>query len=114
MNSARRAPQGKLMIVGFLKEPTLAHVEGSGSCSGFYRTRTRLAKNMVLVDCVGCHEKRSMSAVKMQTRGGSSCRAGGATACDVAWTTHAHPTLPETTSEAALRFRDAAVHKQPR
>jgi dihydrolipoamide dehydrogenase len=34
----------------------------------------------------------------------------GATADDLAWTTHAHPTLPEAMLEAALGFRDAAVH----
>jgi len=34
----------------------------------------------------------------------------GVTADDLAWTTHAHPTLPEAMLEAALGFRDAAVH----
>jgi dihydrolipoamide dehydrogenase len=34
----------------------------------------------------------------------------GATADDVAWTTHAHPTLPEAVLEAALGFRDATIH----
>jgi dihydrolipoamide dehydrogenase len=34
----------------------------------------------------------------------------GATADDVAWTTHAHPTLPEGMLEAALGFREAAIH----
>ena len=34
----------------------------------------------------------------------------GATADDLAWTTHAHPTLPEAMLEAALGFRDGAVH----
>ncbi len=34
----------------------------------------------------------------------------GATADDLAWTTHAHPTLPEAMLEAALDFRDAAIH----
>ena len=38
----------------------------------------------------------------------------GATADDLAWTTHAHPTLPEAALEAALGFRDAAVHMQSR
>jgi dihydrolipoamide dehydrogenase len=33
-----------------------------------------------------------------------------ATADDLAWTTHAHPTLPEAMLEAALGFRDAAIH----
>ena len=33
-----------------------------------------------------------------------------ATADDLAWTTHAHPTLPEAMLEAALGFRDAALH----
>lgn len=32
------------------------------------------------------------------------------TADDLAWTTHAHPTLPEAMLEAALGFRDAAIH----
>ena len=34
----------------------------------------------------------------------------GATADDLAWTTHAHPTLPETMLEAALGFRGATIH----
>ena len=34
----------------------------------------------------------------------------GATADDLAWTTHAHPTLPEAMLEAALGFRDSAIH----
>ena len=33
-----------------------------------------------------------------------------ATADDLAWTTHAHPTLPEAMLEAALGFRDATLH----
>lgn len=38
----------------------------------------------------------------------------GATADDLAWTTHSHPTLPEVMLEAALGFRDAAIHFQAR
>jgi dihydrolipoamide dehydrogenase len=38
----------------------------------------------------------------------------GATADDLAWTTHAHPTLPEALLEAALGFRDATIHFQRR
>ena len=38
----------------------------------------------------------------------------GATADDLAWTTHAHPTLPEAMLEVALGFRDAAIHMQSR
>jgi len=38
----------------------------------------------------------------------------GATADDLAWTTHAHPTLPEAMLEAALGFRDATIHFQRR
>ena len=38
----------------------------------------------------------------------------GATADDLAWTTHAHPTLPEAMLEAALGFRDATIHLQRR
>lgn len=38
----------------------------------------------------------------------------GATADDLAWTTHAHPTLPEAMLEAALGLRDAAIHMQSR
>lgn len=38
----------------------------------------------------------------------------GATADDLAWTTHAHPTLPEAILEAALGFRDAAIHMHSR
>jgi len=34
----------------------------------------------------------------------------GATADDLAWTTHAHPTLSEAMLEAALGFRDATIH----
>ena len=34
----------------------------------------------------------------------------GATADDLAWTTHAHPTLPEAMLEAALGFRGAMIH----
>ena len=34
----------------------------------------------------------------------------GATADDLAWTTHAHPTLPEAILEAALGFSDATLH----
>jgi dihydrolipoamide dehydrogenase len=37
-----------------------------------------------------------------------------ATADDLAWTTHAHPTLPEAMLEAALGFRDAAIHVHAR
>lgn len=36
----------------------------------------------------------------------------GATADDLAWTTHAHPTLPEAILEASLGFRGAAIHMQ--
>jgi len=38
----------------------------------------------------------------------------GATADDLARTTHAHPTLPEAMLEAALGFRDATIHFQRR
>ncbi len=38
----------------------------------------------------------------------------GLTADDLAWTTHAHPTLPEAMLEAALGFRDAAIHMHSR
>ncbi len=38
----------------------------------------------------------------------------GATADVLAWTTHAHPTLPEAMLEAALGFRDATIHFQRR
>ena len=38
----------------------------------------------------------------------------GATADDLAWTTHGHPTLPEAILEAALGFRDAAIHVHSR
>jgi dihydrolipoamide dehydrogenase len=34
----------------------------------------------------------------------------GATADDLAWTTHAHPTLPEAMLEAALGFHNASIH----
>lgn len=38
----------------------------------------------------------------------------GATADDLAWTTHAHPTLPEAMLEAALGFRGGAIHAHSR
>ena len=38
----------------------------------------------------------------------------GVTADELAWTTHAHPTLPEAMLEAALGFRDAAIHVHSR
>lgn len=38
----------------------------------------------------------------------------GATADDLAWTTHAHPTLPEAMLEAALGFRGATIHRHSR
>jgi dihydrolipoamide dehydrogenase len=38
----------------------------------------------------------------------------GVTADDLAWTTHAHPTLPEAMLEAALGFGDAAIHVHSR
>lgn len=34
----------------------------------------------------------------------------GATADDLAWTTHAHPTLSGAVLEAALGFREAMIH----
>lgn len=37
-----------------------------------------------------------------------------ATVDDLAWTTHAHPTLPEAMLEAALGFRNAAIHMHSR
>ena len=37
----------------------------------------------------------------------------GVTADELAWTTHAHPTLPEAMLEAALGFRGAAIHMIP-
>jgi len=38
----------------------------------------------------------------------------GATADDLAWTTHAHPTLPEAMLEAALGLRGAMIHFRSR
>ena len=38
----------------------------------------------------------------------------GSTADDLAWTTHAHPTLPEAMLEAALGFRGATIHRHSR
>ena len=38
----------------------------------------------------------------------------GATADDLAWTTHAHPTLPEAMLEAALGFQGAMIHYHSR
>lgn len=37
-----------------------------------------------------------------------------ATADELAWTTHAHPTLPEAMLEAALGFKDATIHYHTR
>jgi dihydrolipoamide dehydrogenase len=37
-----------------------------------------------------------------------------ATADDLAWTTHAHPTLPEAMLEAALGFSGSTIHFQTR
>jgi dihydrolipoamide dehydrogenase len=34
----------------------------------------------------------------------------GTTADELAWTTHAHPTLPEAILEAALGFRGRSIH----
>lgn len=42
--------------------------------------------------------------------GGGPGRYLVATAGDLAWTTHAHPTLPEAMLEAALGFRGNAIH----
>jgi dihydrolipoamide dehydrogenase len=38
----------------------------------------------------------------------------GLSADELAWTTHAHPTLPEAMLEAALGFREAAIHVHSR
>lgn len=38
----------------------------------------------------------------------------GATADDLAWTTHGHPTLPEAVLEASLGFRDEMIHMHSR
>lgn len=38
----------------------------------------------------------------------------GATADDLAWTTHAPPTIPEAMLEAALGFRGGTIHAQTR
>ncbi|MGC8643417.1 MAG: dihydrolipoyl dehydrogenase family protein, partial [Isosphaeraceae bacterium] len=38
----------------------------------------------------------------------------GVTADELAWTTHAHPTLPEAMLEAALGFRGASIHMSSR
>ena len=38
----------------------------------------------------------------------------GATADDLAWPTHAHPTLPEAMLEASLGFCDATIHYHTR
>ena len=54
------------MMLGFIKELPLANVEGYGNGGGLYRTRTHLAKHMILVDFVRCHAESSMSVVKMQ------------------------------------------------
>ena len=62
----------------------------------------------------GARGRLARSACHGLDCGRSYGRADGATADDVAWTTHPHPTLPEAALEAALGFRDAAVHIQPR
>jgi dihydrolipoamide dehydrogenase len=38
----------------------------------------------------------------------------GATADDLAWTIHAHPTLPEAVLEAALGWSDSMIHYHKR
>ena len=48
------------MMLGFIKELPLANVEGYGNGGGLYRTRTHLAKQMILVDFVRCHAESSM------------------------------------------------------
>jgi len=45
---------------------------------------------------------------------GSLAVQAGVTADELAWTTHAHPTLPEAMLEAALGFRGAAIHMHSR
>lgn len=57
----------------------------------------------------GARGRLARSACHGLDCGKRSGRADGVTADDVAWTTHAHPTLPEAMLEAAWGFRDAAV-----
>lgn len=52
-------------------------------------------------------------ATDMISEGALAVQAG-LTADDLAWRTHAHPTLPEAMLEAALGFRGTAVHAHSR
>jgi dihydrolipoamide dehydrogenase len=79
-----------------------------GECDGLVRLVCEAGNGRVLgAHLMGPHatDLVAEAALAVQTR---------ATADDLAWTTHAHPTLPEAMLEAALGFRDAAIHMHSR
>ena len=79
-----------------------------GECDGLVRLVCEAGTGRVLgAHLMGPHatDLVAEAALAVQT---------GATADDLAWTTHAHPTLPEAMLEAALGFRDAAIHMHSR
>ena len=79
-----------------------------GECDGLVRLVCEAGTGRVLgAHLMGPHatDLIAEAALAVQT---------GATADDLAWTTHAHPTLPEAMLEAALGFRDAAIHMHSR
>lgn len=79
-----------------------------GESDGLVRLICEAASGRVLgVHMMGPH------ATDLIAEGALAVQAG-VTADDLAWTTHAHPTLPEAMLEAALGFRDAAIHVHSR
>jgi len=79
-----------------------------GECDGLVRLVCEAGTGRILgAHLMGPHatDLVAEAALAVQT---------GATADDLAWTTHAHPTLPEAMLEAALGFRDAAIHMHSR
>ena len=79
-----------------------------GECDGLVRLVCEAGTGRVLgAHLMGPHatDLVAEAALAVQMR---------ATADDLAWTTHAHPTLPEAMLEAALGFRDAAIHMHSR
>lgn len=75
-----------------------------GETEGLVRLVCEAGSGQVLgVHMMGPH------ATELIAEGALAVQAG-ATADDLAWTTHAHPTLSEAMLEAALGFRDATIH----
>ena len=79
-----------------------------GECDGLVRLVCETGTGRVLgAHLMGPHATDLVAEVALAVQ-------TGATADDLAWTTHAHPTLPEAMLEAALGFRDAAIHMHSR